>query len=121
MEINITLIVQIFHFGIAYVLIDRLFLRSVCAHIAQEDAHKRQLEQQALQQQEQVDALTQQNEQDWKILQKRLNSEAPLRSGDKFLRSSPEELTTLSLPSQEEIVHLTNSLSQDIVRKVLHD
>jgi hypothetical protein len=121
MEINITLIVQMFHFGIAYVLIDRLFLRSVCAHIAQEDVHKRQLEQQALRQQEQVDALTQQNEQDWKILQKRLNSEAPPRARVESLRSAPEELNALSLPSQEELVQLTNSLSQDIVRKVLHD
>jgi len=121
MEINITLIIQMIHFGIAYLIIDRLFLRSACVYIAQEDLHKQQLEQQALNQQEHVTALTQQNEQDWVILQKRLSSESPTPQHRSGAPEKSEQIPSPVTPSSHEIQTLTTSLTHAIVKKVHHD
>lgn len=120
MELNATLLIQALHFWIAYVIIDRILLRSGLRYIKTEDRKTALLEHNVTLQEQRIAEQTRHNEQDWLILQKRLRAECP-EMRTKMHQSleaelyEPEPLIT-RFPQAEAV----SRLKELLVKKVLH-
>jgi len=122
MELNITLLVQIFHFGIAYLLLDKIFLRVALAHVRAEDRRIAALESVVQEQQQRITDRLQHNEQDWTMLQRRLQSEAPdtaLGSQD-ACQIAPFGIDAVEV-SEHDVERVVQQVKRVILREVARD
>lgn len=121
MELNMTMLVQMVNFLFAYIIFDRIFLRVAVAHIRAEERKVVLLERQTKEQQARVTERTNQNEQNWFILQKRLQAECPEQHvGVTFQCANTHRSIDVS-SSSNEVEEAVDDLKEMIVKVVLHD
>lgn len=117
-ELNATLLVQMVHFFIAYVLVDRIIMRLATAVVTAEDRKLEALEADGAEAQQRVTSRIRYNEDDWLILQKRLQAECPTPHLGKHYAAEYDAHVPVAAPSHELIDDLTTTCTTLFVRHV---
>jgi hypothetical protein len=117
MGINITLFVQIFHFLFAYVLLDRIFFRMAVPIVRAEDRKIIALESEIAEQQVRIEGRIRYNEEDWHILQKRLQSECPRQAIGQKQAGSCEDMSQEPY-AMGALNAVVDDLSQIVVERI---
>jgi len=120
MNINFTVVVQLVHFFIAYILIERFLLRPACALIKQEDDQQLKLQNLAAFNQERLEHMTLDAEREWRMMQKLFYSTMPkpqlVDSRTKTpLQIEPEPLNTKKV---DEVIQKSTNL---LFSRLAHD
>jgi hypothetical protein len=108
MELNATFLVQMVHFLVAYIIVDRIVLRLATALVSAEDRKAENLELDGSELQKRITSRIRYNEDDWLILQKRLQSECPTTSLGKHYTV------------ESEIPFISPEVSPEVVQDVAH-
>ncbi len=119
MEINATLFVQMFNFIIAYILIDRIIVRLATAIVQAEDRKLGTLESEVAEQEKRIAGRVRYNEDDWVILQKRLQSECPHVTVGQNVHAPYEAPPSLPHSSQRDVEHLVEPLKNSLISAVM--
>lgn len=119
MEINATLFVQMLNFLLAYVFIDRIVLRLAVAIVRAEDRKLGALESETSEHEKRITSRIRYNEDDWIILQKRLQSECPKAPVGQHTQALYEEPSHVPEPSPEQVKRLAEPLKDSLVKAIL--
>lgn len=116
--LNLTLLVQMIHFGIAYVILDRFFLRFMVRHLMHEDEQFRALEASVQKSSHEIHTLTVRQEDDWRTLALTLHNKKPLF---KAPRAAQQEyfIVKPSPLTEDHIERLAHEVKDDIVTRVM--
>ncbi len=117
MSINLTLLIQILHFLIAYWFMRRFLFAPIVAQLHHEDVDRQRLQNQLLLQEQNVRAAEETNRTEWHESQKKLITNKPmLASQSQFVPSVPPlEHIEISHDKRGELI---GQLSKHIVHKV---
>lgn len=119
MEINATLFVQLFNFLLAYILIDRIIMRLATTIVQAEDRKLGSLESEVVEQEKRITGRIRYNEDDWVILQKRLQSECPTATVGQHTQAIYEAPSPLPPPSQDYINQIAEPLKDSLVKNII--
>lgn len=120
MEINATLFMQILNFLLAYIIVDRIVIRLAISIIHTEDRKLGTLEAEVADHEKNIAGRLRYNEDDWIILQKRLQSECPKTTVGQHLQILYESPSPASPPSQERIKQIAEPLTCSLVNNILN-
>ena len=117
---DVTLIVQMIHFGVAWWFIDRLLFKKLVSEIHHEDTFSIGLQKKLDQESEKLSVITQQKELDWKQYKELYKDQIPSKNivysvSQDIVFTPPVELT-----EQDRHV-LINEISYELVREIAHD
>lgn len=119
MNINLTLLIQVVHFFIGYLIIDRLVLRFAVHHIEKEKSNKVQSEAFIMQTQGMVHNLQSRKIELWQQAQVQFNKLIP--AGPEELPISHEQLVYKSFIDSAEVAQEASRVETYIIKKVVHD
>lgn len=120
--INVTLIIQTLHFGIAYLILDRIFLRKGVAVVQKEDCERISLQRTIDQIAEELAIRTKQKEQEWSVLHYQLQQQIPVIITEPLLHHTMRRTTEEFKPlPEQEITKLAQQMQQLIVRRIVYD
>lgn len=119
-SVNLTLVVQISNFLVAYVIVRNLLLRPALDVIEQEE----QLQAQAL---KTIDMYLRSNgakedtmSRRWKSCQKEFEDQSPRTAQLKGLKVTRDEKQEFQMPDEKEIEIMTEKLAREIAQEVRH-
>jgi hypothetical protein len=118
MELNATFFVQTVHFLVAYVIVDRIVLRLATALVSAEDRKTENLENEGLELQKRIMSRMRYNEDDWLILQKRLQSECPTAYLGKHHATEPEIPLISPEVSPEVVRDIANTYKELLIKRI---
>lgn len=119
--VNLTLLVQMVHFGIAYYILDLLVLRIAVRQVQQEEHVITQLQQDIQQLGHEIDRKKEGQVQEWQHMQQLLVQQKPeVKLTSLLTIGQPASQAGVSLTKQE-IAQQAHEMKQLIIEKVLHD
>jgi len=118
--LNLTLIVQAIHFGIAYVIIDRIFLRAAMHLIGAEDHQEARLLHDIDLVTEDVAHITATNQEVWQGLQQKLLQKKPICQALVLPREQYDTAVPPVALSDEQIEQLAVQVKTVIVKRIEH-
>lgn len=121
--INITLLIQVFHFWLAYLIMTRILLRPVSTSIFTEQEEERTLEKSVDHAAQAITLHITANKHQWSALQKQLQAQQPPHL---TITRQPQGTQLSSTPtpailSPEQYAQLRTQLTTLIVQRVAHD
>lgn len=117
--LNLTLIVQMVHFGIAYVLLDRIFLRKVFHLLQAEDVQAAHVERSVADLSKTVEQIATHNSAVWHELQQTLLKKAPAAEPLVFARLQTDDLDGVPPLSKQAFAALVADVQRTIVNQVI--
>ena len=121
MTLNATLLVQIFHFLIAYLILDRLFLRKAVGIIQQEKAEQDALMQEIQKERDAVAQKHAQKEKAWQGFQQQFAKETPRLIQRPRFSEHQKEMPYHEEPTKNEVQESAALLQELLTQKVTHD
>lgn len=119
--VNLTLLVQMVHFGIAYYILDLLVLRIAVRQVQQEEQVITRLQQDIQQIGHQIDQKKEGQAHEWQHMQQLLVQQKPEVKLTSLLSiEQPEPQAAVSL-TRKEIAQQAHEMKQLIIEKVMHD
>ncbi len=118
MEINATLIVQAFHFFVAYLLFRTLFFRPAVKAIQEEQQEKDGLKSVLAEREVALEKKSEEKKRAWQKAQEQFAQATPPVVGSRVERIDVEPAEAAELPSNDEIESLAEDVKQVIIKKV---
>jgi hypothetical protein len=119
MTVNITVIFQVFHFFIAYMILEKLFFRYAIAVLKKRDSHVVHLRQSIIEQRLNVDTLRIYVKEQWQRYHRMLMHEVPSLRSPRLMVSSESIYAFPQIPaSKQEIDKLCQQLTSTLIDKV---
>jgi hypothetical protein len=119
MTVNATIIVQIFHFFIAYFLISQFFLKPIVQILFAEESEQNTLLAAINQYKKLISILEQKKNELWRSFREQFYQQIPhqLRLPVPMLAFPPVKPKTISIEKQKELI---DSISKEIITRVSH-
>jgi len=119
MDINVTVIIQIVHFLIAYYVLERLFFRYAIGLIQTRDEQIIRLKKSVAEEKRNIEILKTHVSDQWHRYQRLLQHEVPSLNPPRISLAPQDQYASMSTYSDEEKAALREELSDMLVRQVL--
>lgn len=121
MIINLTLIVQMCHFAVAYYMLKILFLRPAVDLILKQDVQKKLVHESVDKQQKELAHQEEARRLQWRYLQRLLQVEKPVVGGVKIPFSLPVLQSWQSIIQKNQLQTMTQEVKDALVERLSHD
>lgn len=119
--INLTLLIQVTHFWVAYLILDRILLRPGIALIRKEDCETASLQRKIDEITDELAARAVQKEQEWRIFQHSLQQQKPmLEYAERVPMERVETEKFKPFPAQD-IAELVQQMQKLMVNRIAYD
>lgn len=119
--VNLTLLVQVVHFGIAYYILDLLLLRIAVRQVQQEEHVLARLQQDISTLSHEIDQKKQEQAQEWQHMQQLLVQQKPVVQPTSLFVVE-QSLPETGLPrTKKEIAQQAREIKQIIIERIVHD
>lgn len=119
--LNMTLVIQMINFWIAYVILTRLLLKPAITLVQSEDQRVMNLQTTVQELTEAVARKTLEHEQEWHSMRERLQQKKPSEVLSKIVMTQPRIEEIIEPVDENEIQILSAQLKNFIVHRIVHD